>query len=198
MRRPSSWASVSMRVDRDLQPGRDQAAQAGMLVAARGQEQEPVPVLPCRSNPGSRTACPIGQELQRAEVGGQHGAHRERGLRVLGIDDRLRDRAFHGLGERRQVGLEQMVDQDLVLGDALFPEHPGAVGEQLPRRRHPERVDRVLLLRDQRRRHHVEVARVAGFEEGRPARRARIERVHQHVAGGIEEGRGCSSPSCRR
>ena len=161
-----------------------------MLVAARGQEQEAVLVLLADPIPNRERLALIRQELQRPEVGRQHGAHRERGLRVLRIDDRLRDRAFHGLGQCRQVGLEQMVDQDLVLGDALLPEHAGAVGEQLPRRRHPERVHRVLLLRDQRGRHHVEVARVAGFEKGRPARRPRIERVHQHVARGIEEGPG--------
>ena len=83
-----------------------------------------------------------------------------------------------------------MIDQDLVFRDALLPEHAGAVREQLPRRRHPERVHRVLLLRDQRGGHHVEVARVPGFQERRPARRTRIQRVHQHVAGGIEERPG--------
>ena len=43
-------------VDRDLQPGRDQPAQAGMLVALdvrTGTRRHP----PCRSSPGSRTAC---------------------------------------------------------------------------------------------------------------------------------------------
>ena len=70
---------------------------------------------------------------------------------------------------------------------ALLPEHARAVREELPSRRHPERIDRVLLLRDQRGRHHVEVAGVARFQEGRPARRAGVERVQQHVAVLVEE-----------
>ena len=142
-----------------------------MLVAARGQEQEPAALLVGDPLPDREGLAGIGQELQRREVGGQHGAHAERGLRVVGIDDRLGDGALHRLGERRQVGLQEMVDQDLVVLDALLPEHPGAVGEELPCRRHPERIHRVLLLGNERRGHHVEVAGVAGFEEGRPAGR---------------------------
>ena len=189
-------------VDRDLQPGRDQPAQARMLVSPGREEQEAAavrgPVLLADPVPDREGLAGIGQELQGREVRREHGAHRERGLGVLRIDDRLRDRAFHRLGEGRELGLEQVVDQDLVLGDAAFPEHPGAVGEQLARGRHPERVDRVLLLRDQRRGHHVEVARVAGLQEGRPARRPGIQRVHQHVALRVEERPGVCSPSCRR
>ena len=45
------------RVDRDLEPGRDEAPQGCMLVAARGEEQEPLPVLLSISSPGSRRAC---------------------------------------------------------------------------------------------------------------------------------------------
>ena len=162
-----------------------------MLVAARGQEQEastvPGAVLARYPLPDREPRAGIGQELERGEVRGQHGAHAERGLRVVGIDDRLRDRALHRLGERRQVGLEQMVDQHLVLRHPLLPEHPGAVGEELACGRHPERVDGVLLLRDEGGGHHVEVAGVARFEEGRPARRAGIKRIEQHVAVRIEE-----------
>ena len=55
----------------------------------------------------------VGQHLERAEMRGQHGAHREGGLRVLGIDDRLHDRALHRLGERRELGLQEVVDQYL-------------------------------------------------------------------------------------
>ena len=85
-------------VDRDLEPGRDETAQARMLVAARGEEQEapavPAAVLLADPVPDREGLPGIGQELERGKVGREHGAHRERGLRVLGIDDRLRDRAY--------------------------------------------------------------------------------------------------------
>ena len=80
-------------------------------VAARGQEEEAAAVIgavPAAVFPGDPVAdrerrAGIGQHFQRAQMGGQHGAHRERGLRVLRIDDRLRDRPLHGLGELRQL-----------------------------------------------------------------------------------------------
>ena len=64
---------------------------------------------------------------------------------------------------------------------------PCAVGEQLPRGRHPERVHRVPLVGDEGSGHHVEVTGRPGLEEGRPARRPGIEGVHEHVAGGIKK-----------
>ena len=161
-----------------------------MLVATRGQEQEPVPLLVRYPFPDRERLAGIRQELQRAEIGGEHGPHAERGLRVLRIHDGLRHRALHGLGERRQVGLQQMIDQDPVLGDPLPAQHAGTVGEELAGGGDPERVHRVLLLGDERGGHHVEVAGIARFEERRPARRAGIQRVHQHVAVRIEEGPG--------
>ena len=81
-----------------------------------------------------------------------------------------------------------MIDQDAVFGDAAFQQDARAVGEQLPRGGDPERIGGIPLLGDQRGGHGVEVARIAGLQERRPARRACIERVQQHVAAGIEEG----------
>ena len=54
---------------------------------------------------------------------------------VLGLSGSTMDwatRALHGFRQVGELGLEQMVDQDPVLGDAPLPEPAGAVGEQLP------------------------------------------------------------------
>ena len=177
-------------VDRDLKPGRDQPAQGRVLVAPGREEQEALPVLVRDPIPDREGLALVGQELEGGEIGGQHGAHAERGLGVVGIDDGLRDRTLHRLGKRGEVGLEQVVDQDPVVLHPLLAQHARAVGEELPCGGDPERVHRVLLLRDQGRGHHVEVARSPGLQEGRPARRPCVERVHQHVAGLVEEGGG--------
>ena len=158
-----------------------------MLVGARGEKQEAAAVFVGDPVADRERGANVGKHLERAEMGGQHGADAERGLRVLGIDDGLRDGPLHGFGERGEIGLEQVVDQHAVLGDALVAEDARAVREQLAGGGDPERIHRVLLLGDQRRRHGVEVARVARLKEGRPAGRAGIERVEQRVAGGIEE-----------
>ena len=117
----------------------------------------------------------------------QHGAHRERGLGVLGVDDGLRHRALHGLGQGGQLCLEQVLDEYPVLRHAALPEDARAVREQLPGGRDPEGVHRVLLLGDEGGRHRVEVPGRPGFQEGRPPRRAGVEGIHQDVAGGVVE-----------
>ena len=164
--------------------------QARVLVAPGGEEQEPRFVLLAHPVPDREGLARIGQELEGAQVRGQHGPDREGGLGVLGVHDGLGHRALHGLGQGRQVGLEQVVDQHPVLGDPLLPEHARAVCEQLPRGRDPEGVHRVLLLGDEGGGHHVEVPGRPGLVEGGPAGRPGIEGVHQHVPGGIEEGAG--------
>ena len=130
-----------------------------MLVAARGQEEKAVAILVGDPLADREGRAGIGQEFERADIGGEHGAHGEGGLRVLGIDDRLGDGALHRFGKRRQFGLQQMLHQHPVAGLALLPEHAGAVGEELPRGGDPEGIDGVLLLRDEGGGHHVEVAR---------------------------------------
>ena len=129
----------------------------------------------------------------RADVGGEHGA--DGGARSWGWRDRrrLRHGALHGLGEGVEAGLEQVFDQDSVAGLAPFPEHGGAVGEQLACGGDPEGVDGVLLAGDEGGSHGVEVAGVAGFEEGRPAWGASVEGIEKDVAPGIEEGLGVAS-----
>ena len=141
-----------------------------MLVAARGQEQKtrlPRLSIHLRTEKGSPSS---GEQVHGAYVGGEHGPHGERGLRVGGVDDGLGDGALHGFGEGAELGLQQMVHQHAVAGLAPLPEHGGAVGEELARGGDPEGVGGVLLTRDQGRGHGVEVAGGAGLEEGRPAR----------------------------
>ena len=158
-----------------------------MLVAPGGEEQAAVfdisrnPLADRKRFPGIR------QDLHRPEVRGEHGAHAERRFRVLRIDDGLRDGPFHGFGERLEVRFEQVLDQHPVVPLALFPQHARAVGEQLPRSRDPERVHGVLLLRNERRGHGVEVPGRPGLEERRPARGARIQRIEQNVPLRIEK-----------
>ena len=112
------------RVHRDLQPGGDEPPQARVLVAPGGQEQEPGPVLPAHPVPDREGLARIGQELQRSQVRGEHGPDRKRGLGVVGVHDGLGHRALHGLGQGRQVGLEQVVDQDPVPGHPCFQSTP--------------------------------------------------------------------------
>ena len=74
-----------------------------MLVAPRGEEQEPVPVLPRDPLSDRERLAVVGQELERAHVRGQHGAHSERRPRGVGVDDRLRDRPLHRLRQKLQT-----------------------------------------------------------------------------------------------
>ena len=119
---------------------------------------------------------------------GQHGAHRERRLGVLGVHDGLRHRALHGLGQGGELRLEQVLDEYPVLRHAAFPQDARAVREQLPGGRDPEGVHRILLLGDQGRGHRVEIPGRPGFQERRPARRPGVEGIHQDVASGVVEG----------
>ena len=83
-----------------------------MLVAARGQEQEPASiVVPDPVADGERRSF-VGEQFQGTDVGGEHGADGERSLGVGEIDDGLRHGALHGLGESVEAGLEQVLDQD--------------------------------------------------------------------------------------
>ena len=178
------------RVDRDLQPGRDQAPQTGVLVAARGQEQGTSASLALDPLPDGEGRPVVRKQVHGADIGGEHGAHRERGLRVLGIDDGLGDGALHRFGERAELGLEQVSDQHPVAGLAALPEHGGAVGEELARGGDPEGIGGILLPRDEGGCHGVEIAGGAGLEEGRPAGAAGVQGVEEHIAFGIEEGLG--------
>ena len=135
----------------------------------------------------------IVEVFQRPDVGGEHGPHRERRFRVVGIDDGLRHRSLHRLGEFAEVGLEQVLDQDPVFRHPPLAQDARAIGEQLAGRGDPERIDGVLLLRDQRRGHGVEIPRACRFVERRPARAACVKRVEQHVAVRIEERAGVAA-----
>ena len=92
-----------------------------------GREEEESGIVPLDPLPDGERRSLVREQVHGADVGGEHGAHRERGLRVGGIDDGLRHGAFHGLGERAELGLEQVVHQHPVAGLAALPEHGGTV-----------------------------------------------------------------------
>ena len=96
--------------------------------------------------------------------------------------------ALHGFGERAELGLQQVSHQHPVAALAALPEPGGAVREELAGRGDPEGIGSVLLARDEGGRHGIEIPRRAGLEEGRPAGRAGVERIEQHVTVRIEEG----------
>ena len=128
----------------------------------RNRKPFPSPSIHLRTEKGSPSSA---EQVHGADVGGQHCAHGERGLRVGGVDDGLGDGALHGLCERAELGLQQVIHQHAVAGLAALPEHGGAVGEELARSSDPEGVGGILLPWDQGRRHGVEVAGGAGLRE---------------------------------
>ena len=117
MRRPSSWASESIALTAISSQVEISPRRLACWSPLDVRNRNPVPVLVGDPLPDRERLALVRQELECGQVGRQHGAHRERGLGVVGVDDGLRDRALHGLGERREVGLEQVVDQDPVLDD---------------------------------------------------------------------------------
>ena len=92
------------------------------------------------------------------------------------------DETLHAGRQLLQVGAKQQMHEFRNTAFIAFPQRRRARGEELARRRCPERIGRVLEGRDQGGGDHVQILLMAHLAEEVPVMRPGIQRVQDDVA----------------